>query len=205
MALTFALVASLAAVGGGWVVAANQYGRWAALALVALFGATLLWPRVADRLTRPLVALGSRLSESASGEARPSVGASFVLGVATGLLWAPCAGPILGLILTGAALQGASLSSSLLLLAYAAGAATSMGAALLLGAKVFAGMKRSIGAGEGIRKVLGAAMLAGVAAIALGLDTGALANLSVASTGGLEQRLLAKLGARPGRIRRERR
>lgn len=194
MALTFALVASLAAVGGGWVVAANQYGRWAALALVALFGATLLWPRVADRLTRPLVALGSRLSESASGEARPSVGASFVLGVATGLLWAPCAGPILGLILTGAALQGASLSSSLLLLAYAAGAATSMGAALLLGAKVFAGMKRSIGAGEGIRKVLGAAMLAGVAAIALGLDTGALANLSVASTGGLEQRLLAKLG-----------
>src|SRR3546814_5710558 len=27
------------------------------------------------------------------------------LGVATGLLWAPCAGPILGLILTAAALQ----------------------------------------------------------------------------------------------------
>ena len=26
MALTFALVASLAAVGGGWVVAANEYG-----------------------------------------------------------------------------------------------------------------------------------------------------------------------------------
>ena len=34
MALTFALVASLAAVGGGWVVAANEYGRWLALGLV---------------------------------------------------------------------------------------------------------------------------------------------------------------------------
>jgi hypothetical protein len=39
MALTFAVVASLAA-GGGWVVAANQYGRWLALALVAVFGLT---------------------------------------------------------------------------------------------------------------------------------------------------------------------
>lgn len=195
MALTFALVASLAAVGGGWVVAANQYGRWAALVLLALFGITLLWPSIADRLTRPLVALGARLSESTTGQVHPRIGASLMLGVATGLLWAPCAGPILGLILTGAALQGSSLSSSLLLLAYAAGAATSMGAALLLGAKVFAAMKRSIGAGEGIRRVLGGAMLAGVGAIALGFDTGALAQLSVASTGGLEQHLVASLSA----------
>ena len=195
MALTFALVASLAAVGGGWVVAANQYGRWLALVLVALFGVTLLWPGVADRLTRPLVALGARLSESTGGDGRPRAGASLLLGVATGLLWAPCAGPILGLILTGAALQGASLSTSLLLLAYAAGAATSMAAALLLGGKVFAAMKRSIGAGEWVRRGLGAAMLAGVAAIALGWDTGALAQFSVASTGGLEQKLVDKLGA----------
>ena len=200
MALTFALVASLAAVGGGWVVAANQYGRWLAVVLVALFGITLLWPGLAERLTRPLVALGSRLSSSAQGDApggQPHVGASLLLGVATGLLWAPCAGPILGLILTGAALQGASLSTSVLLLAYAAGAATSMAAALLLGGRVFAAMKRSLGAGEWVRRGLGAAMLAGVAAIALGLDTGALAQFSIASTGGLEQQLVDKFGAAP--------
>jgi len=29
MAITFAGVATLAAVGGGWAVEANQYGRWA--------------------------------------------------------------------------------------------------------------------------------------------------------------------------------
>ncbi|CAN7682561.1 cytochrome c biogenesis protein DipZ [Pseudomonas sp. LjRoot277] len=190
MALTFALVASL---GGGWVVQVNQYGRWLALLFVALFGLTLLLPQLAERLTRPLVAAGSRLSEAAGVDARPRPGASFLIGVATGLLWAPCAGPILGLLLTGAALQGASIATTLLLLAYAAGAATSLAVALLLGGKVFAAMKRSIGAGEWLRRGLGAAMLAGVAAIALGLDTGILARVSTASTGGIEQALVGRL------------
>jgi cytochrome c biogenesis protein CcdA/thiol-disulfide isomerase/thioredoxin len=193
MALTFALVASLAAVGGGWVVQLNQYGRGLALVFVALFGLTLLLPKLAERLTRPLVAAGSRLSEAAGNDARPRPGASFLIGVATGLLWAPCAGPILGLVLTGAALQGASIGTTLLLLAYAAGAATSLAVALLLGGKVFAAMKRSIGAGEWMRRVLGGAMLAGVAAIALGLDTGILARFSSGSTGSLEQALVGKL------------
>ena len=196
MALTFALVASLAAVGGGWVVQVNQYGRWLALLFVALFGLTLLLPQLAERLTRPLVAAGSRLSEAAGADARPRPGASFLIGVATGLLWAPCAGPILGLLLTGAALQGASIATTLLLLAYAAGAATSLAVALLLGGKVFAAMKRSIGAGEWLRRGLGAMMLAGVAAIALGLDTGILARVSTASTGGIEQALVGRLAGK---------
>jgi cytochrome c biogenesis protein CcdA/thiol-disulfide isomerase/thioredoxin len=196
MALTFALVATLAAVGGGWVVQLNQYGRWLALVFVALFGLTLLLPQLAERLTRPLVAAGSRLSEAAGADARPRPGASFLIGVATGLLWAPCAGPILGLLLTGAALQGASIQTTFLLLAYAAGAATSLALALLLGGKVFTAMKRSIGAGEWLRRGLGAAMLAGVAAIALGLDTGILARFSTASTGGIEQALVEKLSGK---------
>ncbi|MDR9875487.1 cytochrome c biogenesis protein DipZ [Pseudomonas allii] len=197
MAVTFALVASLAAVGGGWVVQVNQYGRWLALLCVALFGLTLLLPQLSERLTRPLVAAGSRLSEAAGADARPRPGASFLIGVATGLLWAPCAGPILGLVLTGAALQGASIGTTLLLLAYAAGAATSLALALLVGGKVFGFMKKSLGAGEWLRRGLGALMLAGVAAIALGLDTGALSRLSTASTGGLEQSLVDRLSAKP--------
>lgn len=193
MAVTFALVASLAAVGGAWVVQLNQYGRWLALVFVALFGLTLLLPQLAERLTRPLVAAGSRLSEAAGTTGQPRPGASFLIGVATGLLWAPCAGPILGLVLTGAALQGASVGTTLLLLAYAAGAATSLAAALLVGGKLFAAMKRALGVGEWIRRGLGALMLAGVAAIALGLDTGVLAQLSTASTGGLEQHLVDRV------------
>jgi cytochrome c biogenesis protein CcdA/thiol-disulfide isomerase/thioredoxin len=201
MALTFALVATLAAVGGGWVVQANQYGRWLALALMAFFGLTLLLPHLADRLTKPLVALGDRLSNKAqqadaSGASAAGARSSFLLGVATGLLWAPCAGPVLGLVLTGAALNGASVGTTLLLLAYAAGAATSLALALLVGGKVFSAMKRSLGAGEWVRRGLGAAMLAGVAAIATGLDTGLLTQVSTVATSGVEQKLIDTLAPR---------
>jgi len=194
MAVTFAAIASIATLGGSWAVHANQYGRIAAMVLLTLFGLTLLLPSLADRLTRPLVALGSRLSNQANDAERGSVGASLLLGVATGLLWAPCAGPILGLILTGAAINGASANTTLLLLAYAAGAATSLAAALLIGGRLFAAMKRSLGAGEWIRRALGVLVLAGVAAIALGLDTGFLTKLSQTSTAGLEQTLQDRLG-----------
>jgi cytochrome c biogenesis protein CcdA/thiol-disulfide isomerase/thioredoxin len=194
IAVTFAAIATLATLGGSWAVHANQVGRAAALVLLAVFGLTLLLPQLADRLTRPLVALGSRLSNQANDTARGSIGASLLLGVATGLLWAPCAGPILGLILTGAAIKGASASTTLLLLAYAAGAATSLAAALLIGGRLFAAMKQSLGAGEWIRRVLGVLVLAGVAAIALGLDTGLLTRLSLTRTTGIEQSLLQNVG-----------
>jgi cytochrome c biogenesis protein CcdA/thiol-disulfide isomerase/thioredoxin len=190
MALTFAGFAAIATVGGAWVVRANQYGRWAALVVLAVFGLTLLWPALADRLTRPFVQLGGRLAQPASDGSSPSAVRSLLLGVATGLLWAPCAGPILGLILTGAALQGASQHSVFLLLAYAAGAATSLAVALLAGGRVFAALKRSLKAEAWIRGVLGVAVLAGVVAIALGLDRGVLTQISLASTSGWEQALL---------------
>ncbi|VWC70986.1 cytochrome C biogenesis protein [Burkholderia aenigmatica] len=197
MALTFAVVATLAAVGGGWVAQANQAGRWVAIVLLAVFGLTLLMPRLAEHLTRPLVAAGNRLTGFAQRDGRPAGPASsLLLGVATGLLWAPCAGPILGLVLTGAALRGASVGTTLLLVAYAAGAATSLGVALVIGGKVFAAMKRSLGAGEWIKRGIGVTLLAGVGAIALGLDTGALAQLSTATTGGLETKLVDRLGGR---------
>ena len=192
MAVTFAGVATIATLGGSWAVHANQAGRIAAMILLALFGLTLLLPSLAEHLTRPLVALGDRLSNRNQGQG--GIGSSLLLGVATGLLWAPCAGPILGLLLTGAALQGASASTTLLLLAYALGAATSLAAALLIGGRLFAAMKRSLGAGEWIRRGLGVLVLAGVVAIALGLDTGLLTRLSQTRTAGLEQMLLDRLG-----------
>jgi cytochrome c biogenesis protein CcdA/thiol-disulfide isomerase/thioredoxin len=192
MAATFAIVATLAAVGGGWAVRANAIGRWAALILLALFGIALVFPSISDRLTRPLVALGSRLTEKEGQQ--DSIWSSAILGVATGLLWAPCAGPILGIIFTAAALQGASFNTTLLLLAYALGAATSLALALLVGGKVFARMKKSLGASERIRQVLGVLVLVGVGAIALGLDTRVLASLSSAQTTGLETSLAQRLG-----------
>ncbi len=198
MALAFAAVATLAAVGGGWIVTLNEYGRHAAIALLALFGLSLLFPGVADRLSRPLVALGLRMSEPRGTDGAASGFSPLLLGVGTGLLWAPCAGPILGLILTGAALNGASAGTSLLLLAYAAGACTSLAAALLFGGRLLSVMKRSLHIGEWVRRAAGAAVLVGVGAIALGLDTGLLARLSLGTTSALEQALVDRI-KKPGK------
>lgn len=196
MALTFALVATLAAVGGSWVVTANEIGRALAVVVLAVLGLSLLSPVVATTVAAPFVALGMRLSpDHETGEV--NVGGSLLLGVATGLLWAPCAGPVFGLVLTGAALNGANGQTTLLLAAYATGATTSLALAVLAGGRVLALMKRSLGIGERVRQALGVAVLAGVVAIAFGFDTGALARLSYASTAGIEQSLLQHLGASP--------
>jgi cytochrome c biogenesis protein CcdA/thiol-disulfide isomerase/thioredoxin len=191
MAATFAGIATLAAVGGAWAVRINQYGRVLAMALLAAFAATLLSRQLADWMARPFVALGNRLLPvSAEGEAKGGLVASLLLGVATGFLWAPCAGPILGLVLTGAAISGPNAHTSVLLFAYAAGAASSLAIAILAGGRVFAALKGSLGTGEWIRRALGAAVLLAVVAIVFGWDGTVLTRLSLAGTNRLEQSLI---------------
>ena len=191
MAITFAGIATLAAVGGAWAVRVNQYGRVAALVLLGAFAATLLSRRLADALSRPFVAVGNRLLRSTpDGKSPGGPLHSVLLGVATGLLWAPCAGPILGLVLTGAAISGPNARTTLLLFSYAAGAASSLAVAILAGGRVFASLKKSLGAGEWLRRGLGAAVLLGVIAIAFGWDSSILTRWSLAGTNRLEQSLI---------------
>ncbi|KOQ75660.1 cytochrome c biogenesis protein DipZ [Stenotrophomonas maltophilia] len=201
MALTFTVVASLAAVGSQWVAQANQVGRWIALVLMALFALALLWPRLADHLLAPFQRVGARLSaraDAADAAGRGGAGTSLLIGIATGLLWAPCAGPILGLVLTGAALHGASVGTTALLLAYALGAITALALAVWIGGRVFRAMQARLGVGDVLRKVLGVAALLAVVAIGLGWDTGLLTRLSTVSTARIEQGLLdAVPGAQP--------
>ena len=190
MALTFAMIATLASVGGAWAVRVNTYGRVLALLLLAVFGLALVSKRFADWIARPFVALGNRLMQSAGNDDRATVLQSAVLGVATGLLWAPCAGPILGLILTGAALNGPNTQTTFLLFAYALGAVTSLAVATLAGARVFNALKRSFGAGDWLKRGLGVAVLVAVVAIGLGWDTGLLTRLSAGNTNRIEQALI---------------
>ena len=193
MAGTFALVAGLATYAGSWVVRANQVGRIVALVVFALLGLALLFPSLSLFLTQPFARLGARIQGPGVETEPPGTGRSLLLGVSTGLLWAPCAGPILGLILTGAAVQGPNAKTTGLLLAFSAGAALSLALALLAGGKVFALMKRSLRAEQWIRGGLGVTVLVGVVAIAAGWDTGILRRLSLASTSGIEQGLVDRL------------
>lgn len=193
MALTFTVVASLAAVGSQWVAQANQVGRWVALVLMAVFAIALLWPTLADHLLAPFQRIGARLSaraDAADAAGRGGAWTSLLIGIATGLLWAPCAGPILGLVLTGAALNGASVGTSSLLLAYALGAVTALALAVWVGGRVFRALQARLGLGNVVRRVLGVAALLAVVAIGLGWDTGLLTRLSAVSTARIEQGLL---------------
>jgi cytochrome c biogenesis protein CcdA/thiol-disulfide isomerase/thioredoxin len=192
MALTFSLVAIAAAFGGHWVVRLNQSGRYVAMVIFLILGLTLLFPPLAETFTRPLVRVGSRLQGGPSADT--SIGKSLLLGVSTGLLWAPCAGPILGLILTAAAVQGPGARTSFLLLFYAMGAATSLGIALFAGKEVFSALKRSLSFDIWIRRTLGVAVIMGVAAIALGWDTTLLTKFSFVNTSKVEARLIDAVG-----------
>ena len=178
MALTFAAVATLAAVSGGWAAQANQYGRWIALALFGVFGLTLLVPKLAERLMHPLVTAGGRLADFAKDDGRgPRVISSMLLGVATGLLWAPCAGPILGLVLTTAALKGASAGTTSFTAELRSGSGELTRCCPANRRERIDRHEASLGAGEWIRRGIGGAILCGVGAMSIGLDTDALAHV----------------------------
>jgi hypothetical protein len=56
-------VAIVAAFGGHWVVRLNQGGGYAAMVVFLVLGLALLFPSLAEILTRPLLRVSSRLIE----------------------------------------------------------------------------------------------------------------------------------------------
>jgi cytochrome c biogenesis protein CcdA/thiol-disulfide isomerase/thioredoxin len=194
LAGTFALVTGLGAAGLSGADQLSHYGRWISLALFAMFGAALLFPSIATRFARPLSALAERfVAHSQDQRTTRRIGAAALLGAAAGLLWAPCAGPVLGLILTGAALHGATWQTVAALAAYAFGAACSLAVVSGLGKRSLDFLKRSFGFGEGLRRAIGALVLVTVGAISLGIDTQILAHVPGAPTNGIESRLVGVL------------
>ena len=191
MAVSFAVVGILAVIGGNWAVQTNTIGRYLALALLGVSGLALLLPNLAGTLAAPFVAAGLFLAKRTEDHrSTPRRGTSVLFGIATGLVWAPCAGPLLGLILASAALHGPDAGTVALLLAYAAGAATSLAGALYIGRVGFARLNVSPDAVAWSRRGLGATVLVAVAAIAFGADTKYLARISAGNTTRIEQALI---------------
>ncbi|RKS28373.1 cytochrome c biogenesis protein CcdA [Pseudomonas sp. WPR_5_2] len=188
MALTFALVSSLAVVSSEWVIKASNAGRHVALIVMVLFALSLISARVGDWLAHPFVLLGNRLDPNSRKVSGPL--GSLMIGVATGLLWAPCAGPILGVILTSAMLQGANAGTSLLLVAYGLGSALSLGILIFAGRGLVNRLKPSIPVTGWLRRGAGVAVLAGAAVIATGADNVLLANTSSEGVGKVEKGVL---------------
>jgi cytochrome c biogenesis protein CcdA len=98
--------------------------RTGAAILLLGFGLLMVWPAPFEWLTIRLNGLAGGAAAHAA-PARGNIG-GFVLGTTLGLVWTPCAGPVLGSILTEVATSKDTASASALLVVYAIGAAIPM-------------------------------------------------------------------------------
>jgi cytochrome c biogenesis protein CcdA/thiol-disulfide isomerase/thioredoxin len=133
-----------------------------AIGVVLLVGLSLLWPRLGAVVERPFQALGRR---NPGG-----MGGGFLLGVSLGLLFTPCAGPVIAAVAVLAATQRFSVQGVLVTLAYALGAGLVL---LLIAIGAQRGMTLSWVRARAprIRQALGALVVAVAIVMALGLDT----------------------------------
>jgi cytochrome c biogenesis protein CcdA/thiol-disulfide isomerase/thioredoxin len=166
-AIVAGLIASFTAftLAGVWLLDAlglpKDLLRNLALALLFLVAASLLFPRLGDWLERPLL----RLSRRPAGD----FGGGLLLGAALGLVFVPCAGPVLAAVTVVAASRELGLDVVVLTLAYAAGAALPM-LLVAAGGRWASGMRAVRAHALGVRRALGVVVGATALAIALGAD-----------------------------------
>ncbi len=132
------------------------------IGLLFLLAATLLVPRVGQILERPFFFLTRRRSGD--------MGGGFLLGASLGLVFVPCAGPVLGVITTQAARLHFGLDTVLLTFAYALGAAVPMLAIAAGGQRAGARMKVFRAHAGSVRTGMGVLMALAAFAITFGLD-----------------------------------
>jgi cytochrome c-type biogenesis protein len=102
--------------------------RTGAAILLLGFGLLMIWPGPFERLSIRLggfAGSSARNAASRQGNIESNIG-GFVLGTTLGLVWTPCAGPVLGSILTVVATSNDTAWASALLVVYAIGAALPM-------------------------------------------------------------------------------
>jgi cytochrome c biogenesis protein CcdA/thiol-disulfide isomerase/thioredoxin len=198
MALSFTVAASLAVVAGDRIAAWDTLARGVALIILALSALALLLPSFASWVSRPVLALSERWV-GARGAAAPRTHSvtwmhAMGAGMALGLLWAPCAGPVLALVFTAAAIHGPSVETTVLLAVYAVGACTPMAFLLLGGGKLASSFSGALPWFSWVRKTAGVVALTVVVAVAGGWDKTLLARWPGFDAASIEHSLLRGLG-----------
>jgi cytochrome c biogenesis protein CcdA len=123
MALTFTLIGVLVgSVGGAFGLNPDNIRRAGAFLLLA-FGAVMLVPALDSRFTAAMTPLASSAHAAGTRLDAGSLGGALALGGLLGLVWSPCAGPLLGSALALVASTGGAARGALLLGLFGIGAA----------------------------------------------------------------------------------
>jgi cytochrome c biogenesis protein CcdA/thiol-disulfide isomerase/thioredoxin len=144
-----------------------------AIAIIAIFGLTLLVPalsRVFERATARFPAMGVRL-------ATPGVAGGLITGVGLGLVWTPCAGPILGAITSLAVTAPGSAATVALVISYSMGAGLPL-LGIALGGRAALARLRLRSASAWASRALGILVLVTAGLMAVGADTAISADLT---------------------------
>jgi cytochrome c-type biogenesis protein len=123
--VTFSVVALVFGAFAESLGASEEVLRDVATVLLLLFGALMIIPHPFQMLTAHMGVMVNRAHAAGTGAGSGNWG-GFVLGMTLGVVWTPCAGPVLGSILTVVATSNQIGRSAVLLLAYAAGAGIPM-------------------------------------------------------------------------------
>lgn len=169
---TFSIVGAALATAGTFLGIESGTLRYVAVALLLLFGFALLFEPLYEKLTAGVGAALARLGGKVQkGNIRDQGILSGVLvGFSLGLIWTPCAGPILGAILTIGARTKDFLTTMLLMLAYAIGAGLPMLAIAYGGQKLQHRLLKIGKAQPVLNKVFGVLIIAMALAILTGYD-----------------------------------
>ncbi len=192
IATAFAAAATLGTAAAHWLLVANELGRIIALLTMAVVGLTLLSGRISELVTRPITRAGAAILARESGASANHPAKNLFIGLAIGLLWAPCAGPILGVVIAAAARSG-GIHATGLFFTFALGAGMALGIVMNLGGRVLDRVRRAGGAESIIRRTLGAATIVTVVAIFFGWDSALFAKGTVVGTAHAEERLVERL------------
>lgn len=147
--------------------------RHLAIGLIILFGLTMIFPAFEQfflRLASPLARLGNRIEGSAN-QAHTGFSSGLLVGIALGLVWAPCAGPILATITTLVATQSVTWTACIVTLSYSIGTALPMFLIMYGGNKISLSISRLTPYTDSIRKLFGVIMILAALAIAFHLDS----------------------------------
>jgi cytochrome c-type biogenesis protein len=144
--------------------------RNGATLLLVVFGLLMIFPAAYERLASRIGTTSTGSSVLAFADA-PGAAGGLALGAALGLVWTPCAGPVLGSILTLIATSKDTAASSVLLVTYALGAAIPM-LAIAYGGQAVTTRVRSIARfAPHLRQAFGAIIIAVAVATYLHYDT----------------------------------